>query len=336
MVTLHDSLLSSSARALSLRRRPDLIARRQHYLGRSYWIVKDPVGLNYFRFQEEEYALLNWLDGNVSLDELKDRFENEYPPQKITLEELQQFLGMLHRSGLAIASVGGQGKQLLKRRRERRWKEFTGSLANVLCIRFKGFDPERFLNWLYPWVRWFYSPAAVAGCILLGLSALTLVAVQFQVFTSRLPAFHDVLQLRERAVALVHAGRDQGPARVRPRPDVQALRRRMSRNGRDGPRAHALPVLQRLRLLAAAQQVGPRGHRRRRHVRRAGPGLGRHLDLVVQRAGPLEPPLPEHDVRLLGQHLDLQRQSALAVRRLLHPLRHHRNPQPAAEVDQPS
>jgi putative peptide zinc metalloprotease protein len=190
MVTLHDSLLSSSARALSLRRRPDLIARRQHYLGRSYWIVKDPVGLNYFRFQEEEYALLNWLDGNVSLDELKDRFENEYPPQKITLEELQQFLGMLHRSGLAIASVGGQGKQLLKRRRERRWKEFTGSLANVLCIRFKGFDPERFLNWLYPWVRWFYSPAAVAGCILLGLSALTLVGVQFQVFTSRLPAFH--------------------------------------------------------------------------------------------------------------------------------------------------
>ena len=25
-------------------------------------------------------------------------------------------------------------------------------MANVLCIRFKGFDPERFLNWLYPWV----------------------------------------------------------------------------------------------------------------------------------------------------------------------------------------
>jgi putative peptide zinc metalloprotease protein len=191
VVTLHDSLLSSSARPLSIRRRPDLIARRQHYLGRSYWIVKDPVGLNYFRFQEEEYALLNWLDGNVSLDELKDRFEEEFPPQKITLEELQQFLGMLHRSGLVIAAVGGQGKQLLKRRRERRRKEFLGALANVLCIRFKGFDPERFLNWLYPLVSWFYTRTVVAGCILLGLSALTLVTVQFHVFTSRLPAFHE-------------------------------------------------------------------------------------------------------------------------------------------------
>src|SRR5271169_2642045 len=123
MVTLHDSLLSSSARGLSSRRRPDLIARRQHYLGRTFWVVKDPVGLNYFRFQEEEYALLNWLDGNISLDEIKDRFEEEFPPQKITLDEIQQFLGMLHRSGLVIASVGGQGKQLLKRRRERKQKE---------------------------------------------------------------------------------------------------------------------------------------------------------------------------------------------------------------------
>jgi len=195
VVTLHDSLLSSSARSLSIRRRPDLIARRQHYLGRSYWIVKDPVGLNYFRFQEEEYALLNWLDGAISLDELKDRFEEEFPPQKITLEELQQFLGMLHRSGLVIAAVGGQGKQLLKRRRERRWKEFVGALANVLCIRFKGFDPERFLNWLYPFVSWFYTRIVVFACISLGISALTLVAVQFHVFTSRLPAFHEFFSL---------------------------------------------------------------------------------------------------------------------------------------------
>ncbi len=206
MVTLHDSLLSSSARPLSIRRRPDLIARRQHYLGRSYWVVKDPVGLNYFRFQEEEYALLNWLDGDVSLDELKDRFEDEFPPQKITLEELQQFLGMLHKSGLVIAGVGGQGKQLLKRRRERRRKEFLGALSNVLCIRFKGFDPERFLNWLYPFVRWFYTPAAMVACILLGLSAVTLVTVQFQIFTSRLPAFHEFFSLQNALLLSITLG----------------------------------------------------------------------------------------------------------------------------------
>src|SRR5512134_2659654 len=167
MVSLHDSLLSSSARKLPIRKRPDLSARKQQYLGRTYWVVKDPVGLNYYRFQEEEYAILQMLDGETSLDEIKDRFEAEFPPQKITLEELQQFLGMLHRSGLVVAGVPGQGTQLLKRRTERRRKELLGALSNVLCIRFKGFDPERWFAWLYPYVRWFFSRVAVTFCLLL-------------------------------------------------------------------------------------------------------------------------------------------------------------------------
>ena len=66
--------------------------------------------MNYFRFQEEEYAILKMIDGATSLDEIKERFEAEFPPQKITLEELQQFIGMLHKSGLVIADVPGQGK----------------------------------------------------------------------------------------------------------------------------------------------------------------------------------------------------------------------------------
>ncbi|MBN1393768.1 MAG: HlyD family efflux transporter periplasmic adaptor subunit [Pirellulales bacterium] len=190
MVTLHDSLLSSSARKLPIRKRPDLIAKRQHYLGHSYWVVKDPVGLSYFRFQDEEYAILQMLDGQISLDEIKERFEAEFPPQKITLEELQQFLGTLHRSGLVVASVGGQGHQLRKRRDQRKRQQLIGAVSNVLCIRFKGFDPERLLNRIYPYFRWFFSPWTVAFCLLLALSALTLVVVEFDVFRSKLPDFY--------------------------------------------------------------------------------------------------------------------------------------------------
>ncbi len=190
MATLADSLVSSSARRLPIRKRPDLTARRQTYLGQSYWVVKEPVGLNYFRFQDEEFAILNMLDGEISLDEIKERFEAEFPPQKITLEELQQFLGMLHRSGLVIASVPNQGRQLHKRRDERRRKEFLGAISNVLCIRFKGFDPERILNWLYPKVAWAFNRGVLALSLILIASALTLLIVQFDVFRSRLPGFY--------------------------------------------------------------------------------------------------------------------------------------------------
>ena len=195
MVTLHDSLVSSSARALAIRKRPDLIARRQHYLGRTYWVVKDPVGLQYFRFQEEEFAILQMLDGTVSMDEIKERFEDEFPPQKITLDELQQFLGMLHRSGLVVANVSGQGRQLRMRSDKRKRQELLQSLGNILCIRFKGFDPERLLNWLYPFFRWIFSAKAAAVSILLAVSALVLVAVQFDVFRSKLPEFHQFFNI---------------------------------------------------------------------------------------------------------------------------------------------
>ncbi|MCC7085148.1 MAG: efflux RND transporter periplasmic adaptor subunit [Pirellulales bacterium] len=190
MATLADSLVSSAARPLSVRVRPDLEVTKQRYQGRQYWIIKDPVGLNYFRFQEEEFALLNWLDGQSSLDELRNRFEKQFAPQKITLEELGRLIGMLHQSGLVIAAMPGQGKQLLNRRWERKKKEILGALSNILAIRFKGIDPERILNWLNPKFGWIFTRPAFILWLLTFLSALSLVMVQFDTFQQKLPSFH--------------------------------------------------------------------------------------------------------------------------------------------------
>jgi putative peptide zinc metalloprotease protein len=190
MSTLADSLVSSSSRKLPIRKRPDLKGKQQRYQGRMYWVVKDPVGLQYYRFEEEEYAILQMLDGQSSLDEIAERFEREFPPQTIRTEELQQFIGMLHRSGLVITDAPGQGQQLVKRRNDRVHQERMAALANILSLRFKGVDPDRFFNFIYPWIRWFFSVPAMVVCIALGLSALTLVLVNFDVFHSRLPDFH--------------------------------------------------------------------------------------------------------------------------------------------------
>lgn len=196
MATLADSLVSSSARKLAMRMRPDLSSRQHRYQGRIYWVIKEPVGLNYFRFQEEEYAILQMLDGQTSLDEIKAEFEARFPPQKIGVEELQQFIGMLHRSGLIIANVPGQGKQLKLRRDERWRKEWLNKISNILSIRFKGIDPDRILNWLHPKMKWMYTRTAVFCCALLALSALSLVLVQFDVFQSKLPSFHQFFNLK--------------------------------------------------------------------------------------------------------------------------------------------
>jgi len=190
MLSLSNPYTSSTARKLPVKFRPDLTAERQSALGRTYWILKDPIGSRYFRLQEEEYALLQLFDGNHSLEEIKDTFEKEFPPQKITLDELQHLLGQFHQSGLIIASAPQQGGELLKRSKKRKRSELMQKLTNILAIKFKGIDPDAMFTFLYPFVRWCFHPFTLFTGLVLCLSALTLILVQFDTFYAKLPAFH--------------------------------------------------------------------------------------------------------------------------------------------------
>ncbi len=189
MTTMADSLVNSAMRPLRLRRRPDLVSKKHRYHGRVYWVVKEPVGLNYFRFHEEEYAILGMLDGKTSLQLIKERFQAEFAPQRITLQDLQQFVGMLHRSGLVISDATGQGRQLRRRGDQKRKREFLGKLANIFALRFRGIDPERILNFLNPFTWWLFTPVCLVFVMLFGLSALMLVGLNYQQFQTKLPTF---------------------------------------------------------------------------------------------------------------------------------------------------
>ncbi len=189
MTTLAESLVSSSSRPLTVRKRPDLSSNRQRYQGMGYWVVKEPVGLQYFRFHDEEYYILNMLDGHVSLQQIKDGFEQRFAPQKITFGDLQQFIGMLHRSGLVISNSPGQGKALRERGRKKKNKETLGKFSNVFALRYRGFDPEKILNGILPWFGWLFTVPALIGAVLLFLCASLLLASQYETVYARLPSF---------------------------------------------------------------------------------------------------------------------------------------------------
>src|SRR5262245_20428021 len=182
-------LASAASRPLALRKRADLIARRQQWQGREYWTVKDPLSLRYYRFEDEEFAILNMLDGQTSVDQIRDRFEAQFAPQRLSAAQLQQLLAMLHKSHLLVADAPGQGEQLQQRDRQRQRREWLAALANPLAVRIRGVDPDRLLAWLNARCGWLFSLPAAAAAGLLMLAALLLVAAEFDLFCSRLPAF---------------------------------------------------------------------------------------------------------------------------------------------------
>ena len=113
-------MAASSTRPLSLHARRDLSFQRQTYQGRDYWVVKDPLSLKYYRFEEEEFALLQLLDGVASPDQIKRKFDFDYAPQKISLQELYQFVGSLYRNSPVGFRISRPRHRAETTRREKR------------------------------------------------------------------------------------------------------------------------------------------------------------------------------------------------------------------------
>jgi putative peptide zinc metalloprotease protein len=174
-------------RPVPLRARPELAALSIESRGVRSWRIKDPVSLEYFQLEDDEYAVLMMLDGRASLAEIKRRFEQRFTPQQVTLGQLQAYLARLHAEGLALADTPDQGRQLLDRRRSADRRGVTAALINPLAIRFRGIDPERIINWLYPYCRWMFTGAFATVALCLVLIAGILVVGQFDTMSRRLP-----------------------------------------------------------------------------------------------------------------------------------------------------
>jgi putative peptide zinc metalloprotease protein len=60
----------------------------------------------------------------------------------------------------------------------------------VFALRFRGVDPERFFNAIYPYTGWFFRWYTVLFVMMFAFSALMLVMSQYDTFAARLPTFH--------------------------------------------------------------------------------------------------------------------------------------------------
>src|SRR5436853_5467842 len=117
-----------------IRLRGDLGINPQKYEGRTYYIVKDPVSLRYYRFKEQEHFLIRLMDGTRTLDDAQKEFETRFRPERLPLEDLEGFAQQLLTVGLAHNESPQAGKQLFDRRKKRKRTEWIAALTNILYI----------------------------------------------------------------------------------------------------------------------------------------------------------------------------------------------------------
>ncbi|MSQ95447.1 MAG: biotin/lipoyl-binding protein [Gemmataceae bacterium] len=181
---------------VKLLRRSDLTIVPQRYEGRTYYVVKDPVNLRYYRFKEQEYFLLMLMNGGTTLDDCQKKFEDRFRPERLKLEDLEQFGQQLLTMGLVQNDTPQAGKLLFEHRRKRVRMEWMQTLTNILYIKIPVFDPEKLLVKMLPYLWWMFTRAFLAASIAFMAAAGLLVLTHFDTFYERLPSFESYFNFK--------------------------------------------------------------------------------------------------------------------------------------------
>jgi len=180
---------------VKLKLRPDLSIAPQKYEGRTYWVVKDPISMRYYRFKEQEYFLLQFMDGEHTLDEAQKEYEKRFRPERLKLEDLEHFGQQLLTAGLAQNESPRAGKQLFDRRKKRLRTEWMQTFTNILYIKIPVFDPDKLLNRMLPYCGWVFSGWFLILAHLYFAATLVFVAIHFDSIWERLPNYQEFFTL---------------------------------------------------------------------------------------------------------------------------------------------
>ena len=148
--------------------RSDLLVTQQLFEGRSYYVVKDPISLQYFRMTAEDYFLATLFDGKRTFGKVRELYVArhrhillEYSPEELN-ERVLRFANDL--ALLQFLTV--QGQRLKARydavRQKKAKKPFLYNLANqVFFIRFSLFDPDRIFGAMARPLWWMWTKATL-------------------------------------------------------------------------------------------------------------------------------------------------------------------------------
>src|SRR5215213_7289181 len=145
--------------------RSDLVVNRQLFEGRSYFVVKDPISLQYFRMTAEDYFLATLFDGKRTFGSIRHLYVERFPHVRLeyTPEELNERVLRFANDLALLQFLSVQGMRLKARmdaaKTAKKKKGGLYELANkIFFLRKSIFDPDtvfgrmaRPLGWV--WTR---------------------------------------------------------------------------------------------------------------------------------------------------------------------------------------
>jgi len=168
--------------------RPELRAYQQVYDGEPFWVIKDPVTLRYFRFDREEFFLIEQLKRPVTLDQLKEVHRQAFRTTLLSNQEIGQFIALLSARGLLVMTQPNRDEILYQSSQKRRRGKLIATISNFMFFRIPLYDPDRLFDRMIERIRFLWTRTFLMFYLALVTLALVLLIKRWPEFTSMFQA----------------------------------------------------------------------------------------------------------------------------------------------------
>ena len=154
--------------------RPDLLIRKLVQLGEVNWAVRSAETNKIHMFDEATWELVKLYDGTRTRAEIRDHYNRRFPAgEGIPLQHVLDLEESLRGIKLLVVSSRERSLDLLQglQTARRRTADKNAEGVNPMYMTFHAVDPDRFLDRTQKYVRWLWTPPAVAfSCVLFALT----------------------------------------------------------------------------------------------------------------------------------------------------------------------
>jgi putative peptide zinc metalloprotease protein len=158
--------------------RQDLIVTQQKYEGRTFYVIKDPISLQYFRMTAEDFFLSSLFDGRRNFREIKEVYAGRFPHLRLEMtgEELDERILRFANDLALLQFLQVQGQRLKQRVQAARARAgktgFSGVISKLFFSRFSLFDPDQLfarmarpVSWIWTRLSLWLSLALIAAAL---------------------------------------------------------------------------------------------------------------------------------------------------------------------------
>ncbi len=173
-------------RHLRPRLREHAEVRLHRYRGAPWYVLTDPLTGRVHRLAPPAWALIAALDGTSTVDEVWTEISATQGEAALGQDQVIALLGQLHAADLLQGDAPPDTHEIFERHGRLARRKLTQNLLNPMALRFRLWNPDRFLTRLLPLVGPLFSRWGFALWLALVGSATVLVAQHWPDLTAHL------------------------------------------------------------------------------------------------------------------------------------------------------